>query len=329
MDRENIYCLRLVILFVLSICGYVNGQNLVPNGGFNYPEPCIPGSGTAAGMTPWFQSHGTPDKHHPCYASTLSVPLNVSGWETSYEGEGYVGLHTFVGSNLSREYISVELMEPLVAGVAYQGRFHVSRSDSCWYATGQIGMYLSSEFPSSDIVDLLSFEPQVTSTRDSILTESNGWTRINRSFVAEGGERYLTIGNFKDDDETDTLFVSGGGQLPFPSSDYWKLAYYYVDAVSVVPDSIYLSVNDFELGGAEMNLYPNPNAGEFMIDLLIDDNDVAEISVWNISGQRIYKEQLSVGQNQLELAVANGLYLYVVTLNGKPEWTGKVSIGLD
>ena len=272
----------------------VGQMNLVPNGGFNYPEPCIPGSGTAAGMTPWFPSHGTPDKHHPCYGSTLSVPLNVSGWETSYEGEGYVGLHTFVGSNLSREYISVELVEPLVAGVAYQGRFHVSRSDSCWYATRQIGMYLSTEFPSNDIVDLLSFEPQVTNTRDSILTESNGWTRINRSFVAEGGERYLTIGNFKDDDQTDTLFVSGGGQLPFPSSDYWKLAYYYVDAVSVIPDSIYLGAEGVEVEPRSFKLYPNPVSDVLNVELKdfsihASSGRALEVTVADMMGREILK----------------------------------------
>lgn len=63
------------------------------------------------------------------------------------------------------------------------------------------------------------------------------------------------------------------------------------------------------------------------LSLFEDEN--ASIRVWSISRQEIYNGNLVNGTNKLELEVPAGLYLYKVDVNGKPEWTGKVSIGLD
>jgi hypothetical protein len=73
-------------------------------------------------------------------------------------------------------------------------------------------------------------------------------------------------------------------------------------------------------------LYPNPNTGAFSLVLSMDDQDIAELCVWSISGQQVHTQQLGSGFNTVNMEVAGGLYLYSITLNGIPEWTGKISV---
>ena len=76
-------------------------------------------------------------------------------------------------------------------------------------------------------------------------------------------------------------------------------------------------------------LYPNPNNGSFTLWLQIEELDVSNIIVWNLTGQKVYANTVINGENQINLDVSNGLYLYAVTVNEKVTWTGKVSVGMD
>lgn len=76
-------------------------------------------------------------------------------------------------------------------------------------------------------------------------------------------------------------------------------------------------------------LYPNPNTGDFTVWLNMEDEDVAHLHVWSISGQRVFDTRLSNGSNTLNMNTAQGLYLYTVTVNGARKWTGKVAISSE
>jgi hypothetical protein len=73
-------------------------------------------------------------------------------------------------------------------------------------------------------------------------------------------------------------------------------------------------------------LYPNPNTGSFNVWLEMDDESKAEMRVWSISGREVYRTKLNGGTSTVDIRVAEGLYLYMITVNNKVEWTGKVSI---
>ena len=228
--------------------------------------------------------------------------------------------------NYRREFITVPLNEVLAEETSYYASWHVSLMDSAWYASRNIGAYFSENIPPADLQGLLALEPQVRYEGADFLTDKEGWMKVEGSFTAQGGERYLTIGNFDTDEETDTLYVPGGGAFRPEDPDFWRVSYYYIDGVSVIPDSIYLSVGDYEDVADSFNLYPNPNSGLFTVDIGLGDEDQAELHVWNISGQLVAQQGLSNGQSSISLDVSNGLYLYVVTVNGERRWTGKVSV---
>ena len=88
-------------------------------------------------------------------------------------------------------------------------------------------------------------------------------------------------------------------------------------------------VDSNESNNSHFNLYPNPNNGAFTVNLEIKDTDKAELSVWSVSGQVLVKRLLPTGKSALGLNVSQGLYLYTVTVNGLPKWSGKISVVTD
>ncbi len=68
--------------------------------------------------------------------------------------------------------------------------------------------------------------PQITNYENPIITDTLNWIKVSGVFKATGGEQYLTLGNFKYDNETNYRIVQ--------NSTVTK-AGYYIDDVSVIP----------------------------------------------------------------------------------------------
>ena len=105
--------------------------------------------------------------------------------------------------------------------------------------------------------------------------------RVAGSYIATGGEKYLTIGNFKDDVNSDTTFIESGL--------YWG-AYYYIDDVCVSTDSLecynFVGVKE-QQEQHDVIVYPNPTQNYFTIEGI---NEPFNLSVYNNLGQIIHKE---------------------------------------
>jgi len=71
------------------------------------------------------------------------------------------------------------------------------------------------------------FEPQVVNDYDRVLTDTKGWMQVSGVFVAQGGERFMTIGNFYPASQSNVIDLDSLTYL-LPG------AYYYIDDVSVV-----------------------------------------------------------------------------------------------
>jgi hypothetical protein len=327
MEWKNISVFRIVLsIWLLGVCSVANAQNLVVNGEFEYSDTCLFQSiSTPQGVAPWGQLYSSPDFFHPCFPAEWSVPSNLGGGGQPLLSRGYAGLYAFFEPHLDREFLVGLLSESLVSGVSYHAEFYVSMMDSVWYASRSIGAYFSEDTPPANLPSLLNLVPQMKYEGVQFLSNKQDWTKIEGSFTAQGGERYLTIGNFNTDGETDTVFVSGGGMFRPNQPSFWKTSYYYIDGVSVIPDSIYLGIDDIE-NEEVFNLYPNPNTGEFTIDHTVDEKDKVELNVWSISGQLVARQLLSNGQSIIRLDVSNGLYLYKLKVNGLPKWSGKISV---
>lgn len=105
--------------------------------------------------------------------------------------------------------------------------FYINLEEGTTYATNKMGAYLDDG--SIDTVSICSkpitfVRPQVYT--DSVIKDTLNWVKIEGSFVANGTERFITLGNFFPKDSVTYI-------VPFGIiSHQW--AYYLIDDVSVV-----------------------------------------------------------------------------------------------
>lgn len=211
-------------------------QNLVPNPDFNDYTWCPGGRGLLGWAVPWYSpNRNTSDFCHSCSGSPSysGVPENRWGNQTPYSGEGYAGIRTWISTDIFvagknyREYLAVQLTDTLIAGDTYFLSFMVSVGDYALYLSDDLGMYLSADTIASDTI--LTFTPQLANPEGNILTNIDDWIEISGQFVAEGGERFLVIGNFKVDEQT--TLVPRSGTL----DSLFQTTYFFIDEVKVEP----------------------------------------------------------------------------------------------
>jgi hypothetical protein len=320
MDRKGVYKSILMSVLILQCPIAWAQQNLVPNPSFEEYSDCPDNLGQLNLTEGWTGVLGSVDYYNVCGTNGYGIPANNGGYQESFEGgRGYAGVAIFgLGVSNFREYVGVQLIEVLQMDYKYDVSVRLSSADTAQFAVRNFGCAFTQTQPPNDISFLLAIQPQITYSDTSYLDDTLGWMTVEGSFIASGGEQFMTFGNFDSDVETDTLRVREDG-LP--------VSYYYVDSVSVVKDTTYhVGIEEQADGEFGIGLYPNPNAGNFTVMLGMDETDRAEMTVWSITGQQVHTSTLSAGSNALRLNVAQGLYLYRVTVNGELKWTGKVSI---
>lgn len=214
------------------------GANLVPNPSFERYTNCPGTISMFDYAAPWFTpSDGTTDLYSPCAgpSSFVSVPTNGVGVQTPNSGQAYAGAVVWSNYGLNtnntyrdyREYLEVPLLAQLIGGQRYQVSFYVSRADNYRFAIAEIGAAFSKlPLQTNGYYRNFNVVPQVANSPTNLLTSTNGWMLVQGTFIANGSEEYLTIGNFRTDANTTWSNANPGAPLP----DY---AYYYFDDISV------------------------------------------------------------------------------------------------
>lgn len=308
------------------------GQNLVPNPSFEQFDTCPQYASMINYATPWFNpTWGSSDYYNSCFTysnpwgSNMDVPNNFIGQEFAKTGEGYAGL--FLAYPWSeeppwnwefREYIETELLTPLQSEVKYYVSFFVSLADSSKYFTNVAGIYFSNDSLISDTSYRLHYTPQISNPIENYLNSTNGWMKIEGTYIAQGGEKYITIGNFLNNLSTDTIISPYGSNSS--CCDY-ESAYYYLDDVCVSSDS--LTCYNFSTGiqtnqkKNEVTFYPNPTFGE--ITIRFDEFKKAPfIKIRNNLGQLVFAKQYYNSQQiDFDLDFPNGVYFLQIESEGE------------
>lgn len=233
------------VLFLLLFWSAGRAQNLVPNPSFEEYVICPTTLSQIYRAVHWFQPQGaTSDYFNACSIfEPAAVPKNTIGYQFARTGDGYGGFLGVVSVGAPadyREYLEVELLEPLTEGVRYDVSFFVSLSENSGLAIHSIGAYFSTD-SINDSTNLmpLPYTPQVQNPARLFLDDTMSWTRVSGTFVASGREKFMTIGNFKPLTTTDTIGVESDVQV-------FQSAHYFVDDVCVV--EVPKNLNDFTLG---------------------------------------------------------------------------------
>lgn len=208
-------------------------ENLVPNGGFESTMKEPKKLGSIENATGWMSPTGvradlfTPNKKVP----DIAVPTNIYGKEDAKEGANYAGLIAFsYGDKMQRSYISNKLSVPMKKGTKYCVTFDVSMAEGSKYASNQIGMHISKKpFGTEEKVSIID-KAMVLHPSNKVFNATYGWEQVCGVYEAEGGEKYITIGNFSSNENTKNERNKKQTDVKVAQV---IAAYYYVDNVSI------------------------------------------------------------------------------------------------
>lgn len=176
-------------------------------------------------------SNSSTDFHHPCNINQYPPYIN-SNYTHIFPrtGSSFSGIILFPANY--REYLCGSLNKGLKAGHCYNIQFFVFSKVFSAGAIGveNLGVYFSpdSVFNATPSFTVLPIVPHFKNS-SIIACDTMSWTRIEGSFLANGGELHFAIGNFDDDQHT----IWQNCRNPNGTPDSW--AYYYIDDVSVWP----------------------------------------------------------------------------------------------
>ena len=223
--------MKKVVLFLFFVYSniVVSSQNLIPNGSFEDFSSCPTNLSQINLAYPWFQpctTWSSSDYYNACdLTNYVSVPIQGGGnYQNARTGNAFAGIILLLFPNSNNcEYIEIELADTLIPNRIYCVSFFINAMNSIKWAIDGCGTYFSKDSVLSPTLTLLSYVPQVENAAGNFLEDSLNWIKISGSFTAIGGEKYLTIGNFKDTGSLgiDTVNYNNGN------------SYYFIDDVSV------------------------------------------------------------------------------------------------
>lgn len=290
MQVPYLFFLKMAIAGMLSAAFAGKAQNMVTNSTFE-AKSISSGYGGIVQANAWQNANaGSVDlfdkSKTTCKTSPNGIPNNYMGYQPSSDGQNYAGIVAYYddGKNAGlpaddgykryTEYLEGAFREPMVAGMVYEVSFRVNLADKSGRAVSGIGALLTTEKVKQKNNTFLEQQPQFISHR--IISDSVNWVILSGAYVATGGEKYITIGCFKDESFTVETVVS-------PWHNDSRKAYYYVSEVSVKPyvsstrgmDAIVLGVDYVEL----MNLQFASGSAEVIPQFY---TELDEIAAWMV-----------------------------------------------
>jgi hypothetical protein len=224
----------LVLLFTITINCCHAQFNFVNNPSFELYDVCPSSLNGLVNPRFWYQ----PSNQAGVYSNACSndtcfkVPYNCVksyNYQPAHSGEALIYLD-YKNSLNERTYLQSQLKDSLKAGLYYYVAFFVNLPSTLRYACNNNGLLFTNTATYVDTNNysygVLPASPQIISYGNPIVTDTSGWQKISSIYVAKGGEKFITIGNFKYDSETVFKIVNPSG--------YYS-AGYMIDDVSVIP----------------------------------------------------------------------------------------------
>lgn len=283
----------------------VISQNLVNNFSFEVYDTCPNGEAQVSHAIGWNINgiHNTPDYYNSCSIYNWSVPSNLSGYQSAYAGgNAYCGFYTYFPLNPPyREYTGTQLETPLNIGTKYFVSFYVSLADEASCGTDKIGILFSINPYYFDAVSPTYVNMAQIFTQNIIIDTLN-WVKISGFFIADSSYKYISIGNFFDNANTDTTIWIGTNCV----------AYYYLDNVCVSTDSLTCNPPDFieeNINLKEFKIYPNPSNNFF--NIICNNSFINQVSynIYNIYGNLLKEGNIDLPGKINISDFENGIYI--------------------
>lgn len=314
-----------LLIFFIVIFDYSQclGQNLVPNSSFEekYSCPVSPGQIDTAKF--WTSFGVSPDYFDSCAASCtssttcLGIPQNIMAFQAPHSGQAYAGIVTYSYNHMPHEFLGVQLVQSLDIGKKYYVSAYICRADRfiTHGASNNIGFrFFNVPYSENNSCPIDNF----SHVNDSIVRlDSVNWTLIYGSFIADSAYKYLAIGNFYDDQHTDSV------DMNVNNSSGFNKAYYLIDDICVTSDSmncnVITSINDFN--HEYLTILPNPFNNFLHIE--VDLNNV-EILIYQYNGRLVFSQAFSQSVDINTSFLEEGFYFYTITDRNNRKYSGRL-----
>ena len=274
----------------------------------------------------WMTASNSPDvwSLHLNSAGQQSLPINMMYCKNIYPHSDSTiagGVEFLPQDTNLREIIENKLIVNLKAGHHYQFRMYAHLFDTLGASSSNGGKIVSinsfSAFFSDTVVnlhnnfDIRRFTPQVQINK--MIADTGHWVLLQDTFVAEGGERYMCIGNFKPDSLLQWQLVDSIRNLPIAS-------YYFFDDVSLIDLDSASGIDKVTMNDKRLMVYPNPCENKLSVSgIQFSENTKVEIE--NVLGQVMVSLSNHLITDNCQLTTENlpsGIYfIKTIDENGK------------
>lgn len=227
----------ILSLLTITFMGMAQeGQNLVPNGSFEEIGKKPKKLGKIEGANGWVSPTGVrADLFVDTKYEEIDVPLNLRGKEDAKDGENYAGIVAYsFGQKVPRSYIMAKLNAPMKKGLKYCVEYYVSLGECSKYAINAVSAKFSKKSYGTDTKLPIYDDPSVSPFTEDPISARYNWTKVCGIYTAEGGEKWITLGNFLSDEDTKE------NQERMKKEKDWDFkvdeiaaAYYYIDNITV------------------------------------------------------------------------------------------------
>lgn len=301
-------------------------QNLVPNPSFEEYEECPYTIGFQPGNRPthWRSWLNSPEYFHACAGSLqdidtlVGVPQNGWGYQYAWDGEAYVGYCAYHVTDEFREYVGVGLLEPLEVGALYSVSFRASMAlnGSYWYTGGacnNIGVLFTMAsnaweqltgpaFPFLNYAHVYSPE---------VIADHLDWTLVSGVFTADSAYQYLVLGNFFNNDLTDTIGIPPG---------QGEVVYYFIDDVCVSRNKDGCAMTGIDEAIGQMDASAAYDADAQQVVLAWPGNRAYRVEVVDLAGRLVAAGHAPDERIRLDTQRwATGLYIARMQQGGRME----------
>ncbi|MBI4932226.1 MAG: T9SS type A sorting domain-containing protein [Bacteroidetes bacterium] len=281
--------LKILFYFLLPVAccllptALVAQPNLILNGSFEDTVCCPSGGGSVSCTPPWFSpTVGSPDYHHQCANATApnaGVPSDgASGFQYPYTGQAFVGAYTYQAGSNGREYVEYPFPgDSLIQDKKYCIGFYVNPYNTL-APIDALHAVLSKNSISMPISTNLPNTPDIVNPTGNIIDDTLNWTLVSGYYTAQGGEKFITLGNFYPDSMTNL----GAGWNPATS-----VSYYYIDNVFIYDCDSVGGVSEQEAAAVAVAIYPNPATEEFTLETDLKQAGDLTITITDYLGRKV------------------------------------------
>lgn len=242
--------LRVTIAIYLLFTQTLVAQNLVKNGSFENYSECPNELGTfSEHVVDWSTpTSGTTDYFNTC-SEVMGAPENFNGVQHPKFGDSYAGIYFYAPLDY-REYIQVPLKRLLKKERQYELTFYISLAEGSDFAVKDFGVlfsYQSLQIPTRKNLSrgLLhrvkgNKHYSIEINHPKFHENKTDWLKVTTTFKARGFEKYLVLGNLRDNEAT--------RKIQTKRRESKRGAYYYIDMITLTSEATEAGVTeDFEI----------------------------------------------------------------------------------